>query len=83
MKPVSLLQQDKELAKDGFLLNHAKVLVGSGHDTYEKAKNALQTWRSVRAIAMDTLNRFSIVSRKTYFFQYLNYLHNSVLQYIM
>lgn len=44
-KPVSLLQEDRELAKDGFLLNHAKVLVGSGPDTYEKGKNALQTWR--------------------------------------
>lgn len=47
-KPVSSLQEDRELAKDGFVLNHAKVLVGSGPDTYEKGKNALQTWRSVK-----------------------------------
>ncbi|XP_042988388.1 UPF0548 protein At2g17695 isoform X1 [Carya illinoinensis] len=44
-KPLSYLQEDKELSKDGFLLNHARVLVGSGLETYEKGKSALQTWR--------------------------------------
>ncbi|KAJ4847303.1 hypothetical protein Tsubulata_043584 [Turnera subulata] len=44
-KPVSSLKEDKELVQDGFLLNHARVLVGSGLDTYEKGKVALQTWR--------------------------------------
>ncbi|XP_035538594.1 UPF0548 protein At2g17695 isoform X1 [Juglans regia] len=44
-KPLSYLQDDKELSKDGFLLNHARVLVGSGLETYEKGKSALQTWR--------------------------------------
>ncbi|KAK3410541.1 UPF0548 protein At2g17695 [Eucalyptus grandis] len=44
-KAVSILKEDCELHKDGFLLNHARVLVGSGRDTYEKGKNALQSWR--------------------------------------
>ncbi|KAJ4963608.1 hypothetical protein NE237_023547 [Protea cynaroides] len=44
-KPLSSLQQKGELAKDGFFVNHSRVLVGSGHPTYEKAKNALQSWR--------------------------------------
>ncbi|XP_075656213.1 UPF0548 protein At2g17695 isoform X3 [Castanea sativa] len=44
-KPLSCLQEDKELSKDGFLLNHARVLVGSGLETFEKGKSALQTWR--------------------------------------
>ncbi|KAK9284209.1 hypothetical protein L1049_023378 [Liquidambar formosana] len=44
-KPMSCLQQDKELANDGFSLNHARVLVGSGLDTFEKGKTALQNWR--------------------------------------
>ncbi|KAM7516076.1 hypothetical protein LguiA_005659 [Lonicera macranthoides] len=44
-KPATVLQEDGELSKDGFLLNHAKFLVGSGPETYEKGKNALQTWR--------------------------------------
>ncbi|XP_057500852.1 UPF0548 protein At2g17695 isoform X2 [Actinidia eriantha] len=44
-KPAYSLQEDKELSKNGFLLNHARVLVGSGLETYEKGKTALQTWR--------------------------------------
>ncbi|KAK3029143.1 hypothetical protein RJ639_039698, partial [Escallonia herrerae] len=44
-KPASLLQEDRELSKDGFSLNHSKVLVGSGPEAYEKGKAALQTWR--------------------------------------
>lgn len=44
-KPLSCLQEDKELSKDGFLLNHARVLVGSGLETFEKGKSALQAWR--------------------------------------
>ncbi|KAF8011393.1 hypothetical protein BT93_J1873 [Corymbia citriodora subsp. variegata] len=44
-KAVSILKEDGKLYKDGFLLNHARVLVGSGRDTYEKGKNALQSWR--------------------------------------
>lgn len=43
-KPVSSLKEDQELSNDGFLLNHARVLVGSGIETYEKGKLALQTW---------------------------------------
>lgn len=39
----SLLQQ--HLASDGFHLNHARVLLGSGADVYNKGKNALQSWR--------------------------------------
>uniref|UniRef100_A0A6N2LXQ7 DUF1990 domain-containing protein n=2 Tax=Salix viminalis TaxID=40686 RepID=A0A6N2LXQ7_SALVM len=35
-----------ELSKDGFLINHARVLVGSGAETYEKGKLALENWRS-------------------------------------
>ncbi|KAH8508142.1 hypothetical protein H0E87_010323 [Populus deltoides] len=34
-----------ELSKDGFLINHARVLVGSGVETYEKGKLALENWR--------------------------------------
>ncbi|KDP43718.1 hypothetical protein JCGZ_22345 [Jatropha curcas] len=44
-KTASSLKEDHELSKDGFLLNHARVLVGSGLDTFEKGKLALQTWR--------------------------------------
>ncbi|XP_071707744.1 UPF0548 protein At2g17695 [Rutidosis leptorrhynchoides] len=44
-KPLSMLKEDKELSKDGFLINHSKILVGSGSDAYEKGKTALQTWR--------------------------------------
>ncbi|PON82685.1 outer envelope protein [Trema orientale] len=44
-KPLSCLKQDKGLSKDGFFLNHTRVLVGSGLDTYEKGKTALQAWR--------------------------------------
>ncbi|KAE9466656.1 hypothetical protein RHSIM_Rhsim08G0078500 [Rhododendron simsii] len=44
-KSASSLQQDTELSKNGFSLNHARILVGSGLETYEKGKTALQTWR--------------------------------------
>ncbi|KAJ8441241.1 hypothetical protein Cgig2_033965 [Carnegiea gigantea] len=44
-QPVSSLQKDKQLLKAGFLLNHACVLIGSGLETYEKGKDALQNWR--------------------------------------
>ncbi|KAM7260389.1 hypothetical protein ACFE04_016130 [Oxalis oulophora] len=44
-KPVNTLKQDKDLSKDGFFVNHARVLVGSGFHTYEKGKEALQSWR--------------------------------------
>jgi hypothetical protein len=49
-KPLSCLQEDKELSKDGFLLNHVRVLVGSGLETYEKGKSALETWKCVDSI---------------------------------
>ncbi|OIW09630.1 hypothetical protein TanjilG_28229 [Lupinus angustifolius] len=44
-KSISSLKDDKGLSKDGFLLNNVRVLVGSGVDTFEKGKNALQSWR--------------------------------------
>lgn len=44
-KPVSFIKDDKELSKDGYLVNHSRVLVGSGLETYEKGKAALQSWR--------------------------------------
>ncbi|KVI08756.1 UPF0548 protein At2g17695 [Cynara cardunculus var. scolymus] len=44
-KPLSMLKEDKELSRDGFLINHSKILVGSGSDAYEKGKIALQNWR--------------------------------------
>ncbi|WOH12367.1 hypothetical protein DCAR_0831870 [Daucus carota subsp. sativus] len=44
-KPASSLQENEELSKDGFFVNHAKVLLGSGPETYEKGKTALQTWK--------------------------------------
>lgn len=46
-KPVACLKEDQGLSKDGFLLNHARVLVGSGLETYEKGKTALKTWRFI------------------------------------
>jgi hypothetical protein len=49
-KPLSFLQEDKELSKDGFLLNHSRMLVGSGLETYEKGKSALQNWRCVEIV---------------------------------
>lgn len=39
-KSASSLQQDTELSKNGFSLNHARILVGSGLETYEKGKTA-------------------------------------------
>ncbi|KAL8532113.1 hypothetical protein ACS0TY_008649 [Phlomoides rotata] len=44
-KPAVTLKQDKELSDNGFLVNHARVLVGSGLETFEKGKGALQNWR--------------------------------------
>ncbi|MFS7954984.1 hypothetical protein Hanom_Chr07g00637121 [Helianthus anomalus] len=44
-KPLSLLKEEKELSKDGFVINYSKIMVGSGSDTYEKGKTALKTWR--------------------------------------
>lgn len=44
-KPASILTQDKELSDSGFLVNHERVLVGSGLDTFERGKSALKNWR--------------------------------------
>ncbi|RVW51512.1 UPF0548 protein [Vitis vinifera] len=44
-KPASQLKEDKELSEAGFFINHARILVGSGLDTYEKGKVALENWR--------------------------------------
>lgn len=44
-KSASALKQDKELSDSSFLINHARVLVGSGLETFEKGKSALQNWR--------------------------------------
>ncbi|KAL5557449.1 hypothetical protein UlMin_039685 [Ulmus minor] len=44
-KPLSSLKEDKELSREGFSLNHSRVLVGSGLQSYEKGKGALQDWR--------------------------------------
>ncbi|CAA0813436.1 UPF0548 protein [Striga hermonthica] len=44
-KPASMIKQDKDLLDNGFLVNHACTLVGSGHDTFERGKSALQNWR--------------------------------------
>ncbi|XP_021735479.1 UPF0548 protein At2g17695 isoform X1 [Chenopodium quinoa] len=44
-RSISSLQKDDQLSEEGFLLNHARVLIGSGQETYEKGKNALQNWR--------------------------------------
>ncbi|KAL2555882.1 protein of unknown function-containing protein [Forsythia ovata] len=45
VKPALILQQDVELSDGGFSVNHTRVLVGSGPETYEKGKSALQNWR--------------------------------------
>ncbi|EEF40655.1 conserved hypothetical protein [Ricinus communis] len=44
-KPVTSLKEDSELTRDGFFVNHARVLLGSGLDTFDKGKSALQNWR--------------------------------------
>ncbi|KAG6412481.1 hypothetical protein SASPL_125160 [Salvia splendens] len=44
-KSASALKQDRELSDSSFLINHARVLVGSGLETFEKGKSALQNWR--------------------------------------
>ncbi|GKV44158.1 hypothetical protein SLEP1_g51370 [Rubroshorea leprosula] len=44
-KSVSSLKEDRELSNGGYHLNHARVLVGSGVETYEKGKAALENWR--------------------------------------
>ncbi|KAF6172548.1 hypothetical protein GIB67_007061 [Kingdonia uniflora] len=43
--PLSTLQTNSQLSKDGFFLNHNRVLLGSGLNTFDKAKFALQSWR--------------------------------------
>ncbi|KAL0380618.1 UNVERIFIED_CONTAM: hypothetical protein Sangu_0126100 [Sesamum angustifolium] len=48
-KPALKIKQDRELSDKGFLVNHARVLVGSGLETFEKGKIALQNWRSAVA----------------------------------
>ncbi|XP_057521674.1 UPF0548 protein At2g17695 [Amaranthus tricolor] len=44
-RPVCALQKDERLSAEGFLLNHARARIGSGLETYEKGKQALQNWR--------------------------------------
>ncbi|KAG8383727.1 hypothetical protein BUALT_Bualt04G0043900 [Buddleja alternifolia] len=44
-KPAFKLKQDRELSDSGFLVNHARILVGSGLETFEKGKSALKNWR--------------------------------------
>ncbi|GAB2300596.1 hypothetical protein Dimus_034631 [Dionaea muscipula] len=44
-RSASSLKEDKRFSEAGFILNHARVLVGSGMETFEKGKTALQTWR--------------------------------------
>ncbi|KAF2577854.1 hypothetical protein F2Q68_00003743 [Brassica cretica] len=44
-RSVSKLKEDSEVSKDGFLINHSRVLVGSGKESYEKGKKALQNWK--------------------------------------
>lgn len=46
-KPPATLTEDNDLSKDGFFVNHARVLLGSGIDTYERGKSALMNWRCV------------------------------------
>ncbi|KAI5684035.1 hypothetical protein M9H77_05263 [Catharanthus roseus] len=44
-KPASSVQNDSELSKGGFVVNHARTFVGSGPDTFERGKLALKSWR--------------------------------------
>ncbi|CAF2088494.1 BnaA06g25670D [Brassica napus] len=44
-RSVSKLKEDSEVSKDGFLINHSRILVGSGKESYEKGKKALQNWK--------------------------------------
>ncbi|CAM8986680.1 hypothetical protein QQ045_008570 [Rhodiola kirilowii] len=47
-KQISELHRDNDLAADGFHLNHARVLLGSGVDVYDKGKRALLSWSHFR-----------------------------------
>lgn len=49
-KSLSSLKEDKGLPNDGFLLNNARVLVGSGVETFEKGKSALRSWRYIYSL---------------------------------
>lgn len=41
-----ITERDLEaLRKDGYMVNHARVELGSGADVYRKAKNSLTSWR--------------------------------------
>ncbi|CAN8257765.1 unnamed protein product [Cochlearia groenlandica] len=44
-KSISKLKEDEQVNKDGFLINHSRVLVGSGLDSFNKGKKALQHWK--------------------------------------
>lgn len=48
VKPADSVQQDRELSDSGFSVNHTRILVGSGCETFEKGKSALQNWRLCR-----------------------------------
>lgn len=43
-QPLSSSNKEK-LTKNGFFLNHSRILLGSGPQTFHNAKTALQTWR--------------------------------------
>ncbi|KAI3462323.1 hypothetical protein Pfo_018986 [Paulownia fortunei] len=63
-KPAFALKQDGELSDSGFLVNHARTLVGSGLETFEKGKSALQNWRLWESVVHFSLN-WAYVDPKT------------------
>jgi Domain of unknown function (DUF1990) len=38
-------EKNKALTSNGFSINHARVLLGSGRETFHSAKSALLSWR--------------------------------------
>lgn len=60
---MSFIKDNKELSKDGYLVNHSRVLVGSGLETYEKGKAALQSWRFVHCFLADVEKTMYIIER--------------------
>lgn len=53
-RSVSKLKEDPEVNKDGFFINHSRVLVGSGKESFDKGKQALQNWKYVLLFSSST-----------------------------
>ncbi|KAD5960779.1 hypothetical protein E3N88_12251 [Mikania micrantha] len=74
-KPLSILKEDEDLSRDGFVINHSKIMVGSGSDAYEKGKTALKTWKLFMLMKLNAIQRMlrllvlvEALSEDTYWF---------------